>query len=77
MQPQPARQQHSATQAEDSDEIEEHWVQLVETMVRGGVNDPKSLMQRFSELKAEYIRSRYGVEVKQTSSKEGQHDSAS
>lgn len=59
-QPQPS--QHA--QAQDTDVIEPGWVHSVENLMRHNINNPRQLSTEFANLKAQYIRKRYGKELK-------------
>lgn len=62
--------QQPQLQAQDIDEIEPEWVQAVRSMLLERVKDPRMLSQSFSELKGQYIRSRFGIEVKSSNVQE-------
>jgi hypothetical protein len=55
----------SGVSAHDVDLIEAEWVRKVEQVMRETINDPNTLSQRFSDLKEQYIGTRYGKMMKQ------------
>lgn len=53
--------------AEDTDDLSPQWLHTTEGLMRQHAQDPKVLAREFEKLKAHYIASRYGKEVKQSS----------
>lgn len=55
--------------AQDSEVIDPAWIAQVNTTIKSSVADPRILSQKFAKLKAQYISSRYGHDIKQSSEK--------
>jgi len=61
--------QRPAPIAQDSDIIDPAWIAQVDTTIKNSVADPRVLSRDFAKLKAQYISSRYGHDIKQSSEK--------
>lgn len=63
----PSQQAGNLPAAEDADDLNVQWLHATEGLMRQHIQDPKVLAREFERLKAQYIASRYGKEVKQSS----------
>lgn len=66
---QPLPPQPIAPVAQESDVIDPAWIAQVDTTIKNSVADPRALSREFAKLKAQYVSSRYGHDIKQSSEK--------